>query len=45
LSAKDEEFSRLEAVTTERLVKTQQAGKVLAFSVVICKVWSLVMEL
>jgi hypothetical protein len=40
-----EEFPLLEAVTWERLVKTQQAGKDLACAVVICKVWRLAMAL
>jgi hypothetical protein len=39
-SAEDEESSLKEAVTRERLVKTQQAGKDLEFAVVICRVWS-----
>jgi hypothetical protein len=34
-----------EAVTRERLVKTQQAGKDLACAVVICKAWRLVVAL
>jgi hypothetical protein len=40
-----EEFSLLEAVTRERLVKTEQAGKGLAGAVVICKVWRSAMAL
>jgi hypothetical protein len=40
-----EESPLLEAIARERLVKTQQAGKVLAGSVVICKVWSLAVAL
>jgi hypothetical protein len=36
-----EDSPLLEAFTRERLVKTQQAGKVLAGSVVICQWWRL----
>jgi hypothetical protein len=39
LSAEDEGFPLLGAVTRERLVKTQQAGKGLACAVVICELW------
>jgi hypothetical protein len=39
LSAEAEESPLLEAVTRERLVKTQQAGKGLASAVVICVLW------
>jgi hypothetical protein len=35
----------LEAVTRERLVNTQKAGKGLAGAVVICKVWISAMSL
>jgi hypothetical protein len=35
----------LEAVTRERLVKTQQAGKGLAGAVVICELWRLAVAL
>jgi hypothetical protein len=35
----------LEAVNREWLMKTQQAGKSLAGTVVICKVWRLTIEL
>jgi hypothetical protein len=45
LSAEAEESPLLEAVTRERLVKTQQAGRDLACAVVICKVWRLAMAL
>jgi hypothetical protein len=34
-----------EAVTGERLVKTQQAGKDIAGAVVFCKVWRLAVAL
>jgi hypothetical protein len=37
--------SLLEGVTRERVVKTQQGGKVLAGAVVICKVWGLAVAL
>jgi hypothetical protein len=40
-----EESPMLEAVTGQRLVKTQQAGKYLACAVVICRVWRLAMAL
>jgi hypothetical protein len=43
--AEAEEPSLLEAVTRERLVKTQQAGKGLAFAVEICNFWRLAMAL
>jgi hypothetical protein len=36
-----EESSLLEAVTRERLMKTQQAGKGLAGVVTICELWRL----
>jgi hypothetical protein len=45
LSSEAEESPLLEAVTRERLVKTQQAGKDLACAVVILKVWRSAMEL
>jgi hypothetical protein len=45
LRAEAEDSSLLEAVTLERLVKTQQAGNSLACAVVICKVWRLAMAL
>jgi hypothetical protein len=45
LRAETEESSLLEAVTRERLVKTQQAGKGLAGAVVICIVWRLAVAL
>jgi hypothetical protein len=35
------EFLLSETVARERLVKTQQAGKCLAFGVVICALWRL----
>jgi hypothetical protein len=35
----------LEAVSRERLVKTQQAGKCWADAVVICELWRLAMAL
>jgi hypothetical protein len=41
LSVEAEEYPLLEAVTRERLVKTQQIVKDLACAVVICKVWKL----
>jgi hypothetical protein len=41
LSAKAEESPLLEAVTRERLVKTQQAAKYLVGAVVICELWRL----
>jgi hypothetical protein len=37
LSTEAEETPLLEAVTKERLVKTKEAGKGLAFAVVICE--------
>jgi hypothetical protein len=37
LSAEDEESPLLEAITRERLLKTQQAGKGLAGAMVICE--------
>jgi hypothetical protein len=40
-----EEPSLLEAISRERLVKIQQAGKGLAGSVVICKLWRLAVAL
>jgi hypothetical protein len=40
-----EESPLLEAVAREQLVKTQQAGKILAGSVVICKLWRLAVSL
>jgi hypothetical protein len=43
LNAEAEESPLLEAVTRERLVKTQEAGKDLECTVVICKVWRLAM--
>jgi hypothetical protein len=45
LSAEAEEFSLLEAVTRERFVKIQQAGKGLADAVVICELWRLAVVL
>jgi hypothetical protein len=45
LSAKDEKPTLLEAVTRERLVKTQQAGKGFAGAVIICEAWRLVVTL
>jgi hypothetical protein len=45
LSAEAEESPLLEAVTRERLVKTQQAVKDLSCAVVIRKVWRLAMAL
>jgi hypothetical protein len=45
LSAEAEEYPLLEAVTRERLVKTQLAGKGLAGAVVICRLWRLDMAL
>jgi hypothetical protein len=41
LSTEAEEYPLLEAVTKERLVKTQQAGKCLTGAVVICELWRL----
>jgi hypothetical protein len=43
VSAEGEESPLVEAVTSERLVKTQQTGKDLACAVVICKVRRLIM--
>jgi hypothetical protein len=43
--AEAEESSLLEAVTRERMVKTQQARKDLACAVLIGKVWRLAMAL
>jgi hypothetical protein len=40
-----EESPQLEAITTERLVKTHQAGKDSPYAVVVCKVWRLAMAL
>jgi hypothetical protein len=40
-----EESPLLEAVTRERLMKTQQAAKYLAYAVMICKFWRLDMAL
>jgi hypothetical protein len=40
-----EEYPLLEAVTRERLMKTQQAGRGLAGAVVICELWILVVTL
>jgi hypothetical protein len=40
-----EESPLLEAVARERLVKTQQAGKSLAGTVVICELWRLAVAL
>jgi hypothetical protein len=45
LSGEAEKTPLLEAVTRERPVKTQEAGKDLAGAVVICKMWRLAMEL
>jgi hypothetical protein len=45
LAREGEEFPLLEAVVRQRMVKTQQAGKGLAGTVVICKVWSLAIAL
>jgi hypothetical protein len=45
LSGEAEESPLLEAVTRERLVKRQQAGKDLEGAVVICKVWRLAVAL
>jgi hypothetical protein len=43
--AEAEESPLLEAVTRERLVKTQQAGESLACVVVICELWRLAVAL
>jgi hypothetical protein len=40
-----EESPLLEAVASERVVKTQQALKALAGTVVICELWSLAVTL
>jgi hypothetical protein len=45
LSLEVEESPLLEAVTRERLVKTQHAGKDLVGAVVICELWRLAMAL
>jgi hypothetical protein len=45
MSAEAEESPLLEALTRERLVKTQQAGKDLECAVVICKLWRSAMAL
>jgi hypothetical protein len=45
VSAEAEECPPLEAVTRERLVKTQQAENGLAGVVVICELWRLVVTL
>jgi hypothetical protein len=45
LSAKAEESSLLEAVTKQRPLKTQKAGKSLAGDVVVCKAWRLAVAL
>jgi hypothetical protein len=45
MSAEAEEFPLLEAVTRERLVKTQQTGKSLVGAVVICELWRLAVAL
>jgi hypothetical protein len=45
LSAEAEESPLLEAVTRERLVKTQQTGKDLGCTMVIGKIWGLAMAL
>jgi hypothetical protein len=45
LSAEAEKSPLLEAVTRERLVKTEQAGKGLAGSIVICELWRLAVAL
>jgi hypothetical protein len=45
LSLKLEESPLLETVATERLVKTQQAGKCLAGAVMICEMWRLAVTL
>jgi hypothetical protein len=41
----DEEFPLLAAIARERLVKTQQSGKGLADTVVICELWKLAVAL
>jgi hypothetical protein len=45
LNAQTEESPLLEAVTRERMVKTHQAGKDLACTVVICEMWRLMVAL
>jgi hypothetical protein len=40
-----EEFLLLEVVARKQLLKTQQAGKALAGSVMICELWRLVVVL
>jgi hypothetical protein len=45
VSTQAQESPLLETVSRERLVKTQQAGKVLAGAMVICELWKLVMAL
>jgi hypothetical protein len=45
LSSEAEESPLLEAVTRERLMKTQQAGKGLTGAVVICELWRLAVAL
>jgi hypothetical protein len=45
LGAEAEESPLLEAVTRQRLLKTQQAGKYLAGGVVISELWRLAMAL
>jgi hypothetical protein len=45
LSTEAEESRLLVPITRKRLVKPQQAGKDLAYAVVICKVWTLAMAL
>jgi hypothetical protein len=45
LNAEAEESLLLEAITRERMVKTQQAGKHLAGAVVIYELWKLMVAL
>jgi hypothetical protein len=45
MSVDAEESPLLEVVTREWLVETQEAGKDLTYAAVICKMWSLAMEL
>jgi hypothetical protein len=45
LNSEAEDSLLLEAVTRERLVKTEQAGKGLASAVVICELWRLTVAL
>jgi hypothetical protein len=45
LSLEAEESPLLEAVTRQRLAKTQHAGKGLAGAVVICELWRLAVAL